>query len=149
MREATLQAGVADIGRSVQRRADRRDAPAADMCLQPAADTPVAAGCAYVGLEALVGHIRSSVISVIASVGQLSAQAPQDTQVESRNPPSRPAAMLAPKPRPVAVSANAPWTSSQARTQRPQEMHSSCWNARYGWRSSWSRACVAPGQRGT
>ena len=34
------------------------------------------------------------------------------------------------KPRPVAVSANAPWISSQARTQRPQEMHSSCCSAR-------------------
>ena len=87
----------------------------------------------------------SSVISVIASVGQVSAQAPQETHVESRKPASRPAVTLAPKPRPVAVRANAPWTSSQARTQRPQEMHSSCWNARYGWRSSWSAACVGAG----
>ena len=72
----------------------------------------------------------SNVISVIASVGQVSAHAPQDTHVDSRNPLSRPAAMFASKPRPVAVSANAPWTSSQARTHRPQEMHSSCWKAR-------------------
>ena len=46
--------------------------------------------------------------------------------------------MFAPKPRPVAVSANVPWTSSHARTQRPHEMHSSFWIARYGWRSSCS-----------
>ena len=82
--------------------------------------------------------------SVIASVGQVSAQAPQATQVESRKPASRPAVIFASNPRPVAVSAKAPWTSSQARTQRPHEMHSSCWKARYGWRSSWSRACTAP-----
>ena len=37
--------------------------------------------------------------------------------------------MFAAKPRPVAVSANAPWTSSHARMQRPHEMQSSCWNA--------------------
>ena len=42
--------------------------------------------------------------------------------------------MLASKPRPVAVSAKVPWTSSQARTQRPQEMQRSCRKARYGWR---------------
>ena len=74
--------------------------------------------------------MSNRVISVIASVGQVSAQAPQETQVESWKPPSSPAAMLASKPRPVAVSAKAPWTSSQARTQRPQEMQSSCWSAR-------------------
>ena len=38
--------------------------------------------------------------------------------------------MFAEKPRPVAVSAKVPWTSSQARTQRPQEMQSSWRNAR-------------------
>ena len=73
---------------------------------------------------------------MIASVGHVSAHAPQDTQDESSKPESRPAVMLAWKPRPVAVSANAPCTSSQARTQRPQEMQSSCWNTRYGWRAS-------------
>ena len=66
----------------------------------------------------------------MASVGQVSAQAPHETQADSRKPSSSPAAMLALKPRPVAVSANVPWTSSQARTQRPHEMHSSCWKAR-------------------
>jgi hypothetical protein len=66
----------------------------------------------------------------MASVGQVSAQAPHETQLESVNPLSRPAAMLALKPRPVAVRANAPWTSSQARTHRPQLMHNSCWKAR-------------------
>ena len=35
----------------------------------------------------------------------------------------------------------------QARTQRPQEMQSSCWKARYGWRSSCFSGCVVPGQR--
>ena len=74
--------------------------------------------------------MASSDSSVIASVGQVSAHAPQDTQAESRKPASRPAATFASKPRPTAVSAKAPWTSSHARTQRPQEMHSSCWKAR-------------------
>ena len=68
--------------------------------------------------------------SVIASVGQVSAHAPQDTQVESVKPESSPAVMPEWKPRPVAVSANAPCTSSHARTQRPHEMQSSCWSAR-------------------
>ena len=67
---------------------------------------------------------------MIASVGQVSAQAPHDTQVESAKPESRPAVMPDSKPRPVAVSAKAPWISSQARTQRPHEMQSSCWSAR-------------------
>ncbi len=67
---------------------------------------------------------------MIASVGQVSAQAPQATQVESSKPASSPAVMLASKPRPVAVRAKAPWTSSQARTQRPQEMQSSWRSAR-------------------
>ena len=67
---------------------------------------------------------------MIASVGQVSAQAPQETQADSRKPWSSPAAMLAEKPRPVAVSAKVPWTSSQARTQRPQEMQSSWRKAR-------------------
>ena len=44
--------------------------------------------------------------------------------------------MFASKPRPVAVSAKVPWTSSHARTQRPHEMHRSWRKARYGWRSS-------------
>ena len=67
---------------------------------------------------------------MIAPVGQVSAQAPQETQLESWKPLSRPAVTLLWKPRPVTVRANAPCTSSQARTQRPQEMHSSCWKAR-------------------
>ena len=66
----------------------------------------------------------------MASVGQVSAHAPQDTQVDSTKPLSSPAVMPEWKPRPVAVSANAPWISSQARTQRPHEMQSSCWSAR-------------------
>ena len=72
----------------------------------------------------------SSECSVMASVGQVSAHAPQETQVESTKPLSRPAVMPEWKPRPVAVSANAPCTSSHARTQRPHEMHSSCCSAR-------------------
>ena len=66
----------------------------------------------------------------MASVGHVSAQAPQETQVDASKPLSSPAVMLASKPRPVAVSANAPCTSSQARMQRPQEMQSSCWSTR-------------------
>jgi hypothetical protein len=70
--------------------------------------------------------MSSKVCSVIASVGQVSAHAPHETQVESSKPLSSPAVMPEWNPRPVPVRANAPWISSQARTQRPHEMHSSC-----------------------
>ena len=86
----------------------------------------------------------------MASVGQVSAHAPQETQAESRKPSSRPAAMLAPKPRPVAVSANVPWTSSHARTQRPQRDAQLVLEApgTGGARRARPRA-AAPGQRGS
>src|SRR6478609_8180224 len=140
VREPALQAGVTLVGGTVERRRDRDDLAVSRMRLQAASDAAVAAGGRGLVVEAfghrwphLVGSGSSmfkSVVSVIASVGQESAQAPQETQVESRKPLSSPAAMFAAKPRPVAVSANAPWTSSHARTQRPHEMQSSCWNAR-------------------
>src|SRR3954453_14359038 len=105
MREAAFQTGVAFVGRPVERRADRRDLPVGGVRLQAAADAAVAAR----GRDSRIEHgylPRSSrEISVMASVGQVSAQAPHETQTESRKPSSRPAAMLALKPRPVAVSA--------------------------------------------
>ncbi len=58
--------------------------------------------------------------------------------------------MFASKPRPVAVRAKVPWTSSQARTHRPHEMHRSCLKVRYGWRSSAGRGgWTSPGHRGS
>ena len=75
--------------------------PSRDVRLQAAADAAVAAGRRDGRVEA-VAHARLTSISreqreisVIASVGQVSAQAPQDTQAESRKPSSSPAAMLA------------------------------------------------------
>src|SRR6185295_10923062 len=108
--------------------------PVGAVCLKPAPDPAVAAGRGRGRVEAgshvvpprsvYAEAMSSRVCSVMASVGQVSAHAPQETHVESSKPLSRPAVMPEWKPRPVAVRANAPWTSSQARTQRPHEMHS-------------------------
>ena len=70
--------------------------------------------------------------SVSAAVGQASTHAPQETHSESRNGSSWLAATLEAKPRPSMVSANVPCTSSQARTQREQTMHSSGSKVKYG-----------------
>ena len=56
------------------------------------------------------------------AVGQACTQAPQDTHSDDRKSPP-PGDTLESKPRPRIVSANVPWTSSQARTQREQTMH--------------------------
>ena len=72
------------------------------------------------------------VFSWSASVGQAWTQAPQLTHSDSRNGWSWPADTCESKPRPAIVSANVPWTSSQARTQREQTMHLAASNAKYG-----------------
>ena len=78
VREAALQARVALVGGAVERGADRGDLAVARVCLQAAADAAVAAG----GGDGRVEHGYlarfSREISVMASVGQVSAQAPQD-----------------------------------------------------------------------
>ena len=56
------------------------------------------------------------------AVGHACTQAPHDTHsllMKSTGP----AATLLSKPRPWIVSANVPWISSHARTQREQTMH--------------------------
>ncbi len=68
--------------------------------------------------------------SVSAAVGQDSTHAPQDTHSDSRNDSSWLADTFDSKPRPWMVSAKVPCTSSQARTQREQTMHSSGLNAK-------------------
>ena len=61
--------------------------------------------------------------SVSVAVGQACTQAPQDTHSEPRKLSLMPGDTRLSKPRPEIVSANVPWTSSQARTQREQTMH--------------------------
>src|SRR5262245_3669875 len=63
--------------------------------------------------------------SISAPVGQASTQAPQDTHSDSRNGSLCDAETRDSSPRPSMVSANVPWVSSQARTQREQTMHRS------------------------
>ena len=60
--------------------------------------------------------------SLSAEVGQACTQAPQDTHSDDRKS-APPVPTLDSKPRPKIISANVPWTSSQARTQREQTMH--------------------------
>ena len=67
--------------------------------------------------------ISLTAFSCSVAVGQAWTQAPQETHSELRNGSSWLAETWAPKPRPAMVSANVPWTSSQARTQREQTMH--------------------------
>ena len=64
----------------------------------------------------------TTVFSCSAEVGQACTQAPQETHSEERKSVP-PAAIAESKPRPSTVSANVPWISSQARTQREQTMH--------------------------
>src|SRR5260370_40418660 len=74
--------------------------------------------------------------SVSAAVGHDSTQAPQDTHSDSRNDSFWLAETFDSNPRPWIVRANVPCTSSQARTQREQTMHSSGLNVKYGVLSS-------------
>ena len=61
--------------------------------------------------------------SCSVAVGQACTQAPQLTHSEPRNGSSWPGDTRDAKPRPLMVSANVPWRSSHARTQRLQTMH--------------------------
>jgi hypothetical protein len=65
-----------------------------------------------------------TVFSRSAEVGHACTQAPQDTHSEAMNDSPADAETAEPKPRPAMVRANVPCTSSQARTQREQAMHS-------------------------
>ncbi len=78
----------------------------------------------------------ASGFSLSAAVGHDSTQAPHETHSESRNGSSWLATTRDSKPRPSIVSANVPWTSSQARTQREQAMQSDGSNWKYGLLSS-------------
>jgi len=74
-------------------------------------------------------------------VGQACTQAPQETHSEERK--SVPMALIAEsKPRPWTVSANVPWMSPQARTQREQTMHDEASKAKYGLLSSIGLGCA-------
>ena len=66
-----------------------------------------------------------------ADVGQACTHAPHDTHSELRKSVP-PALILESKPRPSMVSANVPWMSEQARTQREQAMQDASSNAKYG-----------------
>src|SRR5436190_17605193 len=70
------------------------------------------------------------------AVGHACTQAPQDTHSESMNDSPAPADTFDSKPRPSMVSANVPWISSQARTQREQAMHLDGSKSKYGLLSS-------------
>ena len=60
--------------------------------------------------------------SCSADVGHACTHAPHDTHSElMKSVP--PALIFESKPRPSTVSANVPWMSEQARTQREQTMH--------------------------
>src|SRR5262245_44046404 len=67
----------------------------------------------------------STVFSVSAVVGQASTHAPHDTHSESMNGCDWLAETFDSKPRPSIVSANVPWISSHARTQREHTMQAS------------------------
>src|SRR5262245_26895496 len=75
--------------------------------------------------------------SISVAVGQACTQAPHDTHSDSRKFVG-PAAIFDSKPRPVTVSANVPWISSHARTQREQTMHLVESNVKYGLLVSFS-----------
>ena len=69
--------------------------------------------------------------SISVAVGQAWTQAPHDTHSDARKsvPPGE---IIDAKPRPSTVSANVPWTSSHARTQREQTMHLVGSKVKYG-----------------
>src|SRR5262249_49888323 len=73
--------------------------------------------------------------SISVEVGQAWTHAPHDTHSEPRKLPG-PGAIFDAKPRPSSVSANVPWISSHARTQREQTMHLLGSNVKYGLDSS-------------
>ncbi|OIQ88747.1 hypothetical protein GALL_293520 [mine drainage metagenome] len=65
-----------------------------------------------------------TVFSASADVGQACTQAPHDTHSDCMKVSPADAETFELKPRPAIVRAKVPCTSSQARTQREQAMHS-------------------------
>src|SRR6059058_1610551 len=103
---------------------------------------------AHVVSTVRVGIPRSTTLrSSSAVVGQACTQAPHETHSDAMNVPAGPGATFEPKPRPSMVSANVPWISSQARTQREQTMQDEESNVKYGLDSSfgaWRWCAPAP-----
>src|SRR5678815_5582004 len=79
-------------------------------------------------------------LSISVAVGHACTQAPHDTHSDSRNGSFMPGDTWLAKPRSSIVSANVPWTSSHARTQREQTMHFDGSKVKYGFDSSF--ACL-------
>ena len=100
---------------------------------------------AHVVITERVGApIVSRVFSVNAPVGHACTQAPHETHSLSINDVPEDETRAS-KPRFSIVSANVPCTSSHARTQRLQTMHSVESNVKYGFVSSFTRPrCVFP-----
>ena len=122
VREATLDAGVAAVDRRVAVRLDEGDLVVAGVDVERAADSAIAAGRRGDTLDRLGSRSPGS---LRAPLGQLSTQAPHDTQSDSAQLPPDPGATTVSKPRPTIARAKVPWTSSQIRTQRAQAMQSS------------------------
>ena len=74
----------------------------------------------------------STDFSISAPVGHASIQAQQETHSDSRKGSLCDAETRDSRPRPSMVSANVPWVSSQARTQREHTMHKSLSKRKYG-----------------
>ena len=70
--------------------------------------------------------------SCSVDVGHACTQAPQDTHSESMNDSPAPGDTFESKPLPSMVSANVPWISPQARTQREHAMHLDGSKSKYG-----------------
>jgi hypothetical protein len=71
------------------------------------------------GAHFLLGYHGFGLVNIgNGEVGQACAQAPQDTQSDSKNDWFMPLMIVLSKPRPATLSTNWPCTSSQARTQR-------------------------------
>src|ERR1044071_3585225 len=106
--------------------------------------TPQYAQVVAVALSAL--PMATIDFSISAPVGHDSTHAPQDTHSESMNDSFWLAETLDSKPRPWIVSAKVPCTSSHARTQREQTMHSSGLKPKYGLLTSWTASAGVSGQ---
>ena len=128
--EPALDAGVALVGAAVLVRHHPHDLVAAQLGLERAADAAVGAGRHRPSGSAC--RARRPTSPAASTVGQACTQAPHETHSESMNGSPAPADTLESKPRPAMVSANVPWISSQARTQREQTMHLHGSKSKYG-----------------
>jgi hypothetical protein len=120
VRESALDAGVAAVRLAVAARHHAHDLLVLDLGFERTADAAIGTGRRH----AATGRpMTASAFSLSAAVGHDSTQAPHErTRFEERLVLAR--TTRDSKPRPSIVSANVPWTSSQARTQREQAMHS-------------------------